>query len=50
MQGAALWIAGVEDDVGGGVPDHLGLVVVHLGLLFIYFTGSGAVLSLPLKN
>ena len=47
---AAFCIARVEGDFGGGVPDHVGQVVVGLGLLVINFTGSGGVLSLPVKN
>ena len=50
MEVAALCIAGVEGDVGVGVPDHVGLVVVGLGLLVINYTGGGAVLSLPVNK
>jgi hypothetical protein len=47
---AVLCTAGVEGDVGGGVPDHVGLVVIIHSLLVIYYAGSGAVLSLPVNK
>ena len=50
MEVTAFCIARVEGDVGVGVPNHVGLVVVGPSLLVVNYTGCGTVLSLPVNK